>query len=142
MDSIEQAKRNIERATDLTSVLDASYRAFAVMLAVIEQEEERGGPLFPAFVLAGVPANSGRFALSAAPSLPASARTGSPVPIGLPAAPAHQTAADIAKLSQLLATRLDDAALAALLTADRRACIDAARQAWALRARLGKPRLR
>jgi hypothetical protein len=141
MDSLDTARQRIERATDLPAVLDASYRAFATMLAVIEQEEDRGGPLFPAFVLAGVPASSGRFALAGAPSLPVSARTGQPTPIGLPAAPADQTAAGIAKLSQLLALRLDEAALNAERTADRHACTEAARQAWALQARLGKPRL-
>ncbi len=74
MKSLDAARERIARATDLSEVLDASYRAFATMLHVIQQEQDRGGPMFAAFMMAGKPATDGTLALLTAPSLPDSTR--------------------------------------------------------------------
>jgi hypothetical protein len=139
MHDIDQAHELIEQAADLPALLDASHRAFVTILGVIYQEQDRGGPLFPAFVMAGPAASSGRFALAAAPSLPASSEDQLPASAGsLPAISGAESAAAVAGLSRTLAHRLDDAATTAAQPADRRACTGAARCAWAVLARLGE----
>jgi hypothetical protein len=139
MRDIDQARELIEQAADLPALLDASHRAFVTILGVIYREQDRGGPLFPAFVMAGPPASSGQFALAAAPSLPASSEDQLPASAGsLPGISGAESAAAVAGLSRALAPRLDDAAMTAEQPADRRACAGAARCAWAVLARLGE----
>ena len=137
MRCLDAARERVERATDLAQLLDASYCAFTTMLDVIQREQESGGPLFGAFMMAGHPASSGRLAVLTAPSLPAPTRLSPSLPAaGLPA-PAEHTAEEVASLSLILAYRLDDQAAAADNAEDRDACVDAARHAWTLHARLG-----
>lgn len=148
MKSVETARERIARATDLCEVLDASYRAFATMLRVIQQEQDQGGPLFAAFMMAGTPADAGRLALLDAPSLPASTRL-TPFPHAADLTPSAEracsaeragssehAAAAVAWLSLILACRLDDQAASADNAEDREACVEAARHAWTLHARL------
>ncbi len=135
MKNLDAASECIERAISLSDLLDASYNSFTLMLEVIEREQDRGGPLFAAFVMAGVPASSGRFALLTAPSFPASTRHTPPMVAG-EAESAEQAADAIARLSLILAHRLDDEAATAVNADDRTACAEAARHAWALHARL------
>src|SRR5258708_2561570 len=135
MKSLDAARERFGRATDLSEVLDASYRAFATMLHVIQQEQDRGGPMFAAFMMAGKPATDGTLALLTAPSLPDSTRF-TPVRAAGPSASAEQTADAVAWLSLILACRLDDQAASADNAEDRDACVEAARHAWAMHARL------
>jgi hypothetical protein len=137
MKSLDAARERIERAADLSQLLDASYCAFTTMLDVIQRVQESGGPLFGAFMMAGQPAGSGRLAVLTAPSLPASTRLASSLPVaGLPPS-AEYVADEVASLSLMLAYRLDDQAAAADNAEDRDACVEAARHAWTLHARLG-----
>lgn len=142
MNSLEMARERVERASDLVGVLDASYGAFMTLLDVVKEQQDRGGPLFAAFVIAGVSVAGGRFAIAAAPSLPASART-APVTgaVGSPGSAAAAAAA-VADLCQVIVRRLDDVALSAQDVQDRWACHEASRHARALCARLGGELLR
>jgi hypothetical protein len=141
MTNLDTARDYVSRASDLVCLLNASYNAFTVMLEVIRQEQDRGGPLFPAFVMAGVPAANGRMALAGAPSLTIPTgeltrkRASDPSPTG------EQAALAVAQLSEVLACRLDDAAVTAWSPGDRVACADAARHAWELHVRLGGARI-
>ena len=70
MDQIESARARLEQATGLPAVLDAAYDAFEEMLSALEDQQDRGGGAFAAFVMSGAAAANGRDALAAAPSLP------------------------------------------------------------------------
>ena len=70
MDQIESARVRLEQATGLPAVLDAAYDAFEEMLSALEEQEDRGGAAFAAFVMSATAAANGRDALAAAPSLP------------------------------------------------------------------------
>ena len=125
----------VARATGVTGLLDTAYTAFLAMLADIQVQQDRHGSLFEAFVIAGGSAAQGRFALVPAPSLPAAARARQ-IPPAVPAVPPEDdVAAAIARLSELLARRLGEAAALARHDADRQACAEAARHARALTAR-------
>jgi hypothetical protein len=137
MKCLDAARERMERATDLAEILQASYCAFTTMLDLIQREQERGGPLFAAFMMAGCPASNARLALLTAPSLPAATRLTSSLPAGGRSASAEHTAEAIASLSLVIAYCLDDQAAAAGNAEDRDACVEAARHAWALQARLG-----
>jgi len=135
MNSLEQARARVEQAAGLTPLLEASYAAFLLLLPVIEHQQEPGSPWFAAFVMAGGPAASGRFALLGAPSLPEASRfLGFPVPVHRGT---RQTAAAVVALAGVLARRLDDGAVAAARRGDRDACKVAARCARDVQARLG-----
>lgn len=136
MKGLEAARERIAGAASLPEVLDASYRAFAVMLRVIQREQDRGGPLFAAFVMSGQPAASGRLALLTAPSLPASTPLSPDGDSGDPGVTGEHAAETVAWLSLILACRLDDQAASAGNAEDRDACVEAARHAWAVHARL------
>jgi hypothetical protein len=135
MNSLETARVRVEHASDLTSVLSACHAAFMTLLDVIQDQQDRGGPLFAAFVMAGVPAASGRFAVTAAPSLRTPLTSEAPTRATAPAGSAEEIAVGVARLSLLIAYRLYEAALAAQGAEDRRACRDAARHALDLHAR-------
>lgn len=137
MSCFDALGERIERASHVPDILDASYWAFTTMLDLIHKQQDRGGPMFAAFVMAGVPASSGRLALLAAPSLPASTRLMPPASTGAFLGSPEQTADAVAWLSLNLAHRLDDVAATADNAEDRNACVEAARHAWALHARLG-----
>jgi len=142
MSSLEMARERVERASDLAGVLDASYFAFMTLLDVVKEQQDRGGPLFPAFVAAGVSVACGRFAIAEAPSLAVSAHMNAAIGGDDAASSAEKTAADIADLCRVIAHRLDDAAPTARDVRDRRACQEASRHAHALCARLGGAPLR
>ena len=137
MTNLDTAREHVDRAPDLACLLNASYSAFTLMLSLIRREQDRGGLLFPAFVMAGVPAASGRKTLAAAPSLTVAANGPTPQMAVDPALPGEEVALAIAKLSETIACRLGDAVLTADDPADRHACAEAARQAWELHVRLG-----
>jgi hypothetical protein len=128
MSSLYSVREHLQHASDLTAILDAAYNAFESMLSVLRAHEDLDDPMFGAMVLAAASAADGRDAVLFAPSLP---------PHRLQAADAeeggHDTAepvADVlADLSELLATRLDDAASITSDPGDRAACLAAAR--WA-----------
>jgi hypothetical protein len=131
MDRIASARARVEQAIGLPAVLDAAYDAFEQLLAAITSQQDRGGAAFAAFVMSGTAAANGRDALAAAPSLP-------PVSSGEIASMASEsalelrtqdTAAVLARLSQLLSRRLTDASDHTADAGDRLACAQAARHA-------------
>jgi hypothetical protein len=129
MDSLTLARERLERAAGLRDVLEAAHQAFQAMLPVIMAQQDRAGPAYCAFVMAGASAGHGRLALTAAPSLPAAARalsfTASSEAVLAPA----EAAAAVAHLSDLLVRQLTDAMPADRSGADRLGCIEAARHA-------------
>lgn len=137
MKSLAFARERMEQATDLGGVLDASYGVFMTLLDVVKEQQDRGGPLFAAFVIAGVSVAGGRFAIGEAPSLSASALMNPALGVSDAAGSAEEMAAAIADLCRVVASRLDEVALIADDVRDRRACQDASRHARALCARLG-----
>ena len=143
MNAIAAARAQLEQASDLAGILDAAYGAFEGMLPVIHGQEDRAGGGFAAFVMSAASAANGRDAVAAAPSLPPAAPGRTPPAIAAPVTDVteEEAAAVLAGLSQLLASRLADAATWAADAADRAACAVAARHAgaiWSLLA--GAPR--
>ncbi len=134
MDRIAAVHARLEQARDLPGVLDAAYAAFEGMLPVIWGQADRAGRGLAAFVMSAAPAANGRDAVAGAPSLPPAAPGGVPLAASGPAAGVteQEAAAAVAGLSQLLASRLADAAPWAADAADRAACADAARDAGAI----------
>jgi hypothetical protein len=137
MERIAVARTRLEQATDLPAILGAAHGAFEAMLPVIHAQEDRLGGGFAAFVMAAASAANGRDAIAFAPSLPPTA----PVAVEAIGKGQHrpdteaEAAAALAGLSQVLVSRLADAASWAGLAADRVACSDAARYAtevWSL----------
>jgi hypothetical protein len=131
MDQIESARVRLEQATGLPAVLDAAYEAFEEMLPALEEQQDRGGGTFAAFVMSGTAAANGRNALAAAPSLPPAlsgdlaAVTAGP----FSGRAAQDAAAILAQLSQLLSTRLTDASDLSADPDDKLACARAAHHA-------------
>ncbi len=134
MDRIAAVRTRLEQASDLPGILDAAYDGFEGMLPVIHGQEDRAGGGFAAFVMSAASAANGRDAVAAAPSLPPAATLGVPLATGDLAAGVgeDEAAAALALLSQLLASRLADAAAWAAQAADRTACEVAARHAFAI----------
>jgi hypothetical protein len=140
MDQIESARVRLEQATGLPAVLDAAYDAFEQLLWALEEQEDRGGGAFAAFVMSATAATNGRDALAAAPSLPLSASG------ELAAAAAWSScgltvegaAAVLAQLSQLLSGRLADASNLPGDVGDKVACAQAARHAASICSLLGR----
>jgi hypothetical protein len=130
MSRIDQAGERLLRASDLATVLDAACDAFEDMLSVIRACEDPGDEMFTVMVMAAGSAADGRDAILFAPSLPP--RRLHPPAAGEEQGPAGSTADTVdalARLSGMLAARLDDAACAAPDPGDRAACLGGAR--WA-----------
>jgi hypothetical protein len=143
VNAIAAARARLEQASDLAALLDAAYGGFEGMLPVIHGQEDRAGGGFAAFVMSAASAANGRDAVASAPSLPPAAAGRTPPVIAAPVTGVTEEAAAavLAGLSQLLASRLADAATWAADAADRAACAAAARHAgaiWSLLA--GAPR--
>jgi hypothetical protein len=136
MDALATTRERLASAAGLPAVLDAAYQAFLAMLPVIQDQQDRAGPEFAAFVLAGGSAAHGRFAISAAPSLPAMARAITCAPGSAPAMPGREAAVVLAEISELLIRRLSDV-MPAAAGADHRACTEAVRHARSVSALLG-----
>lgn len=137
MDLLDDARDQLVRATGMEDILSTAHAAFMAMLPVIVDQQDRGGHAFPAFVMAGASAASGRFAVAAAPSFRVSARAvevKAQSALGMTSQAAAQA---MTQLGGFLARRLDEATLTAADAADRQACTDAARHARALCAYLG-----
>jgi hypothetical protein len=134
MNHLAAVRARLEQASDLPAILDAAYDAFEGMLPVIHGQEDRAGGGFAAFVMAGASAANGRDAVASAPSLPPAAPRRAPPAAGDPVTgiTEEEAAAVLAGLSQLLASRLADAAAWAPDAADRAACAVAARHAGAI----------
>jgi hypothetical protein len=129
MDSLALARERLERAAGLRGVLDAAHQAFQAMLPVIMAQQDRARPDYCAFVMAGASAGHGRFALAAAPSLPASPRALTLTASSETALAPAEAAAAVTDLSDLLVRRLTDAMPASRSGADGLACREAARHA-------------
>jgi hypothetical protein len=140
MDQIESARVRLEQATGLPAVLDAAYDAFEQMLPALEEQQDRGGGTFAAFVMSGTAAANGRNALAAAPSLPPASSgdlaAGTAGPSNGQAA--QDAAAALAQLGQLLSTRLADASDLSADPGDKVACAQAARHAASICSLLGR----
>jgi hypothetical protein len=140
MNQIESACVRLEQATALPAVLDAAYEAFEEMIWALEEEEDRGGGAFAAFVMSGTAAANGRDALAAAPSLPL-APSGDLVAVtaGRSSGLATEDAAAIlARLGQMLSSRLAAASDLSADAGDKVACAQAARHAATICSLLGR----
>ena len=140
MNQIESARVRLEQATALPAVLDAAYEAFEEMIWAFEEQEDRGGGAFAAYVMSGTAAANGRDALAAAPSLPlASSGDLVAVTTGRSSGLATEDAAAIlARLSQMLSSRLVAASDLSADAGDRVACAQAARHAATICLLLGR----
>jgi hypothetical protein len=137
MTPIDVVYEQLRDAVGLVGVMDATYRAFMMMLPVFEDLQDRGGPAFAAFVMAGTQAANGRLALHPAPSLSAAARATHPTGAGVSELATQPVAKALANLGQLISDRLGEAAVEAVNPLDRLACIEAAWHAHDLSAYLG-----
>jgi len=131
MSCITRAQRRLREAVGLAAVLDAAYEAFEDMLSVTRALGSAGGGTAAPFVMLAKTAAEGRNAILLAPSLPPHCLHETPeVTEGSHSAEgAESTAVCVAALSQLLATRLAQAARSAPDYRDRAACRSAARRA-------------
>jgi hypothetical protein len=134
MNDLAVARARLEQASDLPGILDAAYEAFEGMLPLIHGQQDRAGAGFAAFVMAAASVANGRDAVASAPSLPPAApgRTAWASGGRVTGITEEDAAAVLAVLSQLLASRLVDAAAWAADAADRAACAVAARHAGAI----------
>jgi hypothetical protein len=125
-------------ARDLPELLDAAYRAFEAMLAVIRQHDQPDDDYFVAMVMASASAASGRDYLLFAPSLPprqlGAGRTGREQESEADGALAARW---LTWLCRLLDARLAAAGAAAGLAGDRDACLGAAKSAREIAALTG-----
>ena len=140
MDQIESVRIRLEQATGLPAVLDAGYEAFEEMLPALEEQEDRGGAAFAAFVMSATAAANGRDALAAAPSLPL-APSGALVALtaGRSSGLAMEDpAAILAGLSQMLSSRLAAVSDLSADVGDKVACAQAARHAATICSLLGR----
>jgi hypothetical protein len=140
MDQIESARALLEQATGLPAVLEAAYDAFEEMLWALEEQEDRGGEAFAAFVMSSTAAANGRDALAAAPSL-RSASSGDLVGLAVGRSrglAVEDAAAVLARLSQLLSSRLTHAGDLSADAGDKLACTQAAGHAANICSLLGR----
>jgi hypothetical protein len=126
---IRQLHERLQSAVSLAAVLDAAHDAFGDMLSVIRAHEDPADGLFIPLVMAAASAAEARNAITFAPSLPPrrlhpATRAEEPAD-----ADAKAFTAELAALTELLATRLTEAAHSAPDNADQAACRDAARSA-------------
>jgi hypothetical protein len=130
MTRIVTAYERVEQTDGLAAMLDAAHDAFEDMLSVIRAHEDPADGMFVPLVMAAASAADGRDAILFAPSLPPhqlhpeTAGEQSHEPGSMRA-----TAGRLAVLSQLLASRLTDAATSAPNPGDQAACTAAARSA-------------
>ncbi len=122
MDQLSKAREIAASAAGLEAVLAAAYAGFMTMLPVIGDQQEPDSPLFVTYVMAGAAAASGRLALAAAPSLPDSWRSVTSIRSETCGGTADEIADSLARLCQVIARRLYDAALTAADADDREAC--------------------
>jgi hypothetical protein len=126
---IQHAHDHLTSADGVAATLDAGYAAFEAMLSVIRTHEDPAESVFIPLVMAAASAADGRNAIIFAPSLPAR-RLHPPESADQPGdVAAAAIMAELAALSELLATRLAGAARFALDPGDQTACRDAARSA-------------
>ena len=138
MTPLAEARRQLVEAAGLSALLAAALGSFEVMRTEIHAQEDKTGPGFAAFALAGVSAAGGWHAIVAAPSLPpAVSGEDAPLPHATPALGEAEAAAELAGLAQMLASRLGHATAQAASPSDRQACLDGARHAAAVAALLG-----
>jgi hypothetical protein len=137
MDSLTVVRERLQRAVGLPDVLDAAYRAFLTMLPVIMTQQDRAGPDYAAYVMAGASAGHGRFAVAGAPSLPSPARALSFTASSEAALTPADAAAAITGLADLLVRQLTGAMPTVRNAADRLACTEAVRHARAIGDLLG-----
>lgn len=137
MNELEKAHARMDAAVGLDEVLAAACAGFLAMVPVIEDQQDPASPHFPAFVMAGASAASGRLALLAAPSLPDDSRSAGFADNASRGRAAEDIAGLLAELCQLMARRLYEAAVAATDADDREACSRASHHARQLRALFG-----
>ena len=130
MTNIAATRNRLQRAGDLSAVLDAACDAFEDVLAVLCDHQDPADDMFVTFVLAATCAANGRDAVLFAPSLPAqrlhaTPEAGESSRLGF----AADVVSELAALSQLLVARLIQAAAWARDHGDRTACRDGARSA-------------
>jgi hypothetical protein len=126
---IHQLHERLHSAVGPAAVLDAAHDAFEEMLSVIRPREDPADGLFIPLVMAAASAAEGRNAITFAPSLPP--RRLHPATTAQEPSDANAKAftAELAVLSELLASRLTDVAHSAPDNDDQAACRAAARSA-------------
>jgi hypothetical protein len=131
MSCITRAQRRLREAVGLAAVLDAAYEAFEDMMSVTRAPGSAGGGTAALFVTLAKTVAEGRNAVLLAPSLPPHCLQETPEVTegGHPVEGAESIAVCIVALSQLLATRLAQAARSAPDYRDRAACRSATRRA-------------
>jgi hypothetical protein len=139
MNPINVARARLDQAAGLPAILDAAYDAFEEMLRAIADQQDPVGGAFAAFVMAGAAAANGRDAVAAAPSLPpaASGDLDGAVAGSARGLLVGEAAAALARLSQLLVSRLTGASDLSADIGDRVACAQAARHAASICSLLG-----
>lgn len=138
MSQIARARQRLEEAAGLAQVLDASWVAFDLVVAVCEHSQQGSHELFPAFVFAAAAAAEGRTLLASAPSLspgPVPGTRSADVQAGL-----DETADALAGLAEALHRRLTEACGQAGEGPDAVACAQAAFQAAHVRKLLAPER--
>lgn len=133
MTSIHQMHERLRSADGIEAVLDAAHDAFEGLLSIIRAHEDPADGLFIPLVMAAASAAEGRNAITFAPSLPP--RRLHPA-TGVAELGDTNITVGLAALSELLATRLVDAARDAPYPSDQAACRAAARCARDIRALL------
>ena len=122
-------------------LLTAALEAFTLALAVCHARQDPADLRFTAFVMAAIQAAEGRDAIAFAPSLPADSLSAHIEPAqardGL--AGSEPSTRDLAELSMVLRDQLAQLARTAKRPADRQACADGSRCAWAVHQLLGRP---
>jgi hypothetical protein len=116
-------------ATQPEELLAASLEAFSFALAACHAHQDPADPRFTAFVMAAVHVAEGRDAIAFAPSMPAGLALQFDAAAGDASLGPPPSAADVAGMCMLLATRLEQLAHTAAVAADRQACADGAQSA-------------
>jgi hypothetical protein len=137
MDQIGRVTARLRAADSLAATLAAGFDALEVIRAGARDCEDRAPELFAAFMLAAGAAAEGRNALAGAPSLPRGRGEAAGPDVASPSADAGEIADALTGLSDLLAHRLQEAAVHAPNAPDEAACRDAARAAAHIQLLLG-----
>lgn len=122
MNQLDLARERMDAAASLGEVLAAAYAGFVTMLPVIEGRQDPASSDFVTFVIAEETAATGRLALVGAPSLPNSSRSAAPAKCRTCGRTTEEITAGLARLCQVMASRLCAAALTAIDADDRDAC--------------------
>lgn len=133
MTAIAETEACLRTATRLPEILSASFDAFEAIRATARCRDNQAPELFAAFMMAADAAVDGREAVTAAPSLPLPASSGTDIT----ELEADDVTVPVAGLAELLADCLTRAVNLAVIPDDRITCQHAARAARRIRDLMG-----